>query len=308
MTTTTIDRTVSIGGSDVAAILGISPFRTPLDVWREKVLGQRDTIDTPATRAGERFEPHVLAAYSAQLPAGSKVEKPNPTVDGYRRASPDGIATVGGWPRLVEIKTTIFGHDWGSDGSEGIPLHYAMQAMWYLDLLQIEEADFPVLLWPYEMRDLLGLSPAEIVAECETRTLRLRYSATAAASMRDAVDRFWRENVLAKVPPPSRDLADAKRLVWSDPGSTREADEELIGLMLRRDEIKATAKAVDADLEKVEHEIRERIGANEVVVQPRTGKPLMTCKVIHRAGYTANVAPTSYRPLTMTKTWKEMQK
>ena len=52
---TTIDRTTTIGGSDVAAILGLSPWRSPLDVWREKALGEPDDRDTPAMQAGGRM-------------------------------------------------------------------------------------------------------------------------------------------------------------------------------------------------------------------------------------------------------------
>ena len=31
-----VDRTKYIGGSDIGAILGLSKFRTPLEVWMEK--------------------------------------------------------------------------------------------------------------------------------------------------------------------------------------------------------------------------------------------------------------------------------
>lgn len=32
----THDRTKYLGGSDIGAILGLSPYKTPLDVWLEK--------------------------------------------------------------------------------------------------------------------------------------------------------------------------------------------------------------------------------------------------------------------------------
>ena len=38
-------RRTGIGGSDIAAILGLSPWRTPLDVYRDKVDGE----DQPQT-------------------------------------------------------------------------------------------------------------------------------------------------------------------------------------------------------------------------------------------------------------------
>jgi putative phage-type endonuclease len=303
-----IDRTKTIGGSDVAAILGISPFRTRLDVWREKLLGQRDAIDTPGTRAGTRFEPHVLAAYAAQLPAGSVVEKPEPTIRGHLRASPDGIATVGGWRRLVEVKTTVFAQDWGAADSDEVPLHYAVQGMWYMELLELEEADFPVLLWPYEMRDLLGLSPAEVVAACELRTLHLSYSPSMARMLRDRTQEFWERHVLAEAPPPAVDLEDAKRLVWTVRGKALPADEELIRLLMQRDELKAAAKQLEQQIEANEFALRQRVGDAEAVVHPTTRQPLVTLNVTERAAYVANVKATSFRTIRTTKHWKEMQK
>lgn len=92
--TVAVDKARTIGGSDVAGILGISPFRTPLDVWREKVLGQRDEVDTPATRAGTRFERHILNAYRSRLPDGARLWTPPALVDGYRRCTVDAIAEV----------------------------------------------------------------------------------------------------------------------------------------------------------------------------------------------------------------------
>ncbi len=305
---TELNRALTIGGSDVAGILGISPFRTPLDVWREKCLGQRDSIDTPGTRAGARFEPHVLAAYAAKLPAGATVEKPESTIIDYRRASPDGIATVRGWRKLVEIKTTIFAQDWGANESDDVPLHYAVQGMWYMDLLELDEADFPVLMWPYDMRDLLGLSPAEIVAECDLRTLRLAYSPSMARMLRDAVATFWNHHVMKQVPPPAVSLDDAKRLVWTVRGKTCPADEELIRLLIDRDQLKDAAKKLEQQIEANEFALRQRVGDAEAAIHPTTQQPLVTLNVTERAAYVANVKATSFRTLRTTKHWKDLQK
>jgi len=40
------NRRKGIGGSDVAAIAGLNPWKTPLQVWKEKVLG--DTVEENA--------------------------------------------------------------------------------------------------------------------------------------------------------------------------------------------------------------------------------------------------------------------
>jgi hypothetical protein len=69
-----IDRTKTIGGSDVAAILGLSPWRSPLDVWREKTLGeadQRDTLLPPDLF--NRFRNDAFWRDPARIPPGLRV-------------------------------------------------------------------------------------------------------------------------------------------------------------------------------------------------------------------------------------------
>ena len=105
----TLDRTKSIGGSDVAAILVISPWRTRLDVWREKALGEIDGKTSPAMEAGTRMEPAIIHALNAQMQAEDKdarIARALPVVRGHRHASPDAVAERRGWMTLVEIKTT----------------------------------------------------------------------------------------------------------------------------------------------------------------------------------------------------------
>ncbi|USQ51192.1 YqaJ viral recombinase family protein [Serratia marcescens] len=58
-----MDRTKYLGGSDVAAILGISPWRTPLEVYLDKVQPRIKTIDPNKQKVftrGQRMEPYVI--------------------------------------------------------------------------------------------------------------------------------------------------------------------------------------------------------------------------------------------------------
>ena len=48
-----------IGGSDVAAILGLSKYLTPYEVWESKVNGSRQD-DNPAMLWGRLLEPVVI--------------------------------------------------------------------------------------------------------------------------------------------------------------------------------------------------------------------------------------------------------
>ena len=78
-----------------------------------------------------------------------------------------------------------------------MPAHYQAQVLWYLDLLEIDEADVPMLLWPdnkFVTRSLLGMTPAEVVATVGIRVLAMRYTRAVVAPMVARVEAFRRED------------------------------------------------------------------------------------------------------------------
>lgn len=304
---TQLDRTKSIGGSDVAAILGLSPWRTPLDVWREKALNQLDDKSSDAMEAGLRFEDPILMHFlDQQVEMTGKqatLERRKPVVVGHRHASPDALVEQQGWHSLVEVKTTSSGDGWGRDGSSEIPAHYLPQVMHYLDVLELEDAFVPVLVWPGDMRKIAGLTPAETIRALGLRTYRVHYNQALAAQIRDVVAEFWEKHVVAMEPPEPRDLADAKRCAWAVAGKTVEADDELVELLEAREHYRTVIKDTEALVEQAEMQIRAKLGDAESALGSN-GKSIVSCKVVNRAGYTAQVEATSYRGLTVPKNWR----
>jgi len=61
----TQDRTKYIGGSDIGAILGLSKFRTPLEVWMEKTGKEVRQIDSLPLRFGSFAEEFVASEYAS---------------------------------------------------------------------------------------------------------------------------------------------------------------------------------------------------------------------------------------------------
>ena len=104
-------RRTGIGGSDAAAILGLSPFKSNIEVWEEKV-GLRepeDISDKPQVQYGTRAEDMLVKLFALDYPQ-YKVRQDKQTV--YRRgfmfASLDGELTeIETKARgFIEIKTT----------------------------------------------------------------------------------------------------------------------------------------------------------------------------------------------------------
>lgn len=60
------ERLRGLGGSDAAAILGLSKFNTALDVWMQKTGRKDPTEDNPILRRGRLLEPVVRAEYELE--------------------------------------------------------------------------------------------------------------------------------------------------------------------------------------------------------------------------------------------------
>lgn len=74
----TQDRSKYLGGSDVGAILGLSPYKTPLDVWLEKTGKHSEQKDSLPLRFGSFAESFVASEY-ARATANSLTEYPKPS-------------------------------------------------------------------------------------------------------------------------------------------------------------------------------------------------------------------------------------
>jgi len=59
-------------------------------------------------------------------------------------------------------------------------------------------------------------------------------------------------------------------------------------------------------VDAVELQIRNTLGDAEHAIGFLTGKPIVSSKVVTRAGYTTSVKPTSYRSLTVAKNWRDL--
>lgn len=137
------ERRKGIGGSDVAAIMGMSPWKTPYQVYQEKRREVQDWSGNEATDWGKRMEPAIRQWYSdttgraVRLPEGILVHNKYPFM----------LATLDGFTddrRVVEIKTARSPKGWGDPGTNEIPDYYLLQVQHYLVVTGFEVCDVPV--------------------------------------------------------------------------------------------------------------------------------------------------------------------
>lgn len=113
-------RRIGLGSSDVAAILGVSPYRSGWDIYLERVLDRRPPPDARREKyyaRGHREEPRILEDYADEVGAAVMplqrviVEGPAPLA-----VSPDSFVALDGEWGLGECKTDRT-FAWGPSGT-----------------------------------------------------------------------------------------------------------------------------------------------------------------------------------------------
>lgn len=203
-------RKSGIGASEAAPIvLGKDRFgRTAVDVYSAKVLDPRE-YSTQAMSRGNFLEGGVLAWYEAET--GEKIARRNVTLRSptheWMLATPDGLTVS---DRVVEAKTARHRDGWGEPGTDQIPLEYLIQTHHQMIVTELRVADVPVLFG--------GL---------EFALYRVEFDAELAEMIVRETGAFWRDHVLARVPPAPRSGSDCEILYRRDNGAIQVATPEI---------------------------------------------------------------------------------
>ena len=145
-------RKKGIGASEAASVLGLNPYRTPLEVWMQKK-GLVETLETPAMRLGIRLEPVIAEMYQDstgfELLLGTTWPYKNNSII---FATPDRI--VRGKNKGLEINTANarMAENWGEEGTDEIPQHYLIQCILCMAVTDLPEWDVATLIGGQDFR------------------------------------------------------------------------------------------------------------------------------------------------------------
>jgi putative phage-type endonuclease len=250
-----LDRTQYIGGADVAAVLGVSPWMTPFMLYQKKVGAFVEEV-TPAKQRifdrGHRWEPIVVEMLVDELrDRGHDVEiigRNRRYIDPelpFIAAEIDLELRVDGEEVNAEAKTvTPFAAKlWGEEDSDEVPIYYAAQVMHGL-MVQPRRRTVIAAVTGFDDKPRVHW----IERDDETIT-----------AIRAREVEFWRR-VQAHEPPDPTSLEDIKFLFPRDAGTLLEADDELVALCAELKAGKAEAKELDARLETLATRLRLRMG------------------------------------------------
>jgi putative phage-type endonuclease len=195
-------RAQGIGASEIAALFSLSPYGGPMDVYLAKTTPPDELAARSATREQRRGS--KLEAYIADEAAerfGWRLVTVGPQahpVHSFLRASPDRLLLdeAGNIAALIEIKTARTREGWADPKEDptGVPMHYALQVAqqmlvgvdWKGEHVFPRSAFVVASVGSLDDISLYGLSADPAV---EARIIEVGGA-------------FWRDHVVARVPPP----------------------------------------------------------------------------------------------------------
>ncbi len=263
-----VDRSKYIGGSDIGAILGLSRFRSPLQVWMEKTGKEMSQANSLPLRFGKFAEEFVASEYSRSTGFELIHDESTFIHPGHvmfcahidRLVMGDGLNSPP--TKILECKTTnpFSQGDWGMIGSDEVPLPYLCQVAWYQAITGIEQADLAVLFGNSDFRIY------EIVRDKELEQMIISKAL-----------HFWNEYVLKDIPPPVQSEADCHGLFSKgDPSKSVEAKTETLALTKRLQILNSEIDSREAEVSHIKQTIMSELGEAETLTYQ--GKVLATWK------------------------------
>lgn len=260
-------RQSGIGGSDIAAIIGVSPYATAYDIYQSKTQPVNEDTnefaywgtvleDTVARefskRSGLKIQNvNFLMRHPEHRWAIANIDRAiiNRDVSGNVRFK-DGKLTT---DQIVEIKTAseYVGKNWGLEESDEVPDQYQCQAQWYMGVTDTQVCYMAVLIGGNKYRQY----------KIERHQDFIDY-------LFEAAESFWTNNVLAGVEPDATTLQNAKdKYPRHNPDTTLdvELDSEAAKAFEHYETLKAQEKEVKAALELAQTDLICQIQDNETL-------------------------------------------
>ena len=180
-----MDRTKYLGGSDIAAILGVSPWKNIVDLWADKIKPRTEGgHNAVAKRRGHRLEPYIIDMIREEhgLEIVHRNERYIDADVPFFAAEIDAETA----DENVEIKTVhpFKAKEWGDVETDSLPLHYVAQVQWGLGIRRRDVC---------RVFALIGDELKPYVVQRDDELIR---------AMRDQAIDFWTQYVVPKKMPP----------------------------------------------------------------------------------------------------------
>lgn len=243
------ERMKGLGGSDAAAALGLSKYKTPFALYQEKRGEIPPVEETQPMRMGRMLEPVVLQLYADETQR--EVQRFEYHIERHKRLpflyfSPDGRAGK----RNVQAKTARTREGWGEPGTDQVPDDYLIQVQHEMACGELEVTDIPVLFGGQDF------AIYEVPADRELQ----EKIADAEADLWDRIER-------GEPPAPVNNDDVQRRYGRKAIPNSLQANTVIAEACARLSALRADGERVKADCERLEVLIKSYLGHNETLVQ-----------------------------------------
>lgn len=282
---TSPDRTLFLGGSDAAAVLGVSPWATPVELWMQKTGRKPREVPTKARQRmfdrGHKLEPFIrdmvidkLEDMGLEVELAACNERYVDAEFAFMSCEIDFELRLWGVLEINGVDVTFDGErincdaksvsgfarkKWGEVDTEDVPIEYAAQFMFGL-MVTGRDRCLVAALRSFDDVDIFWT---------------MRDDETIAA-MRPRLADFWINHVQADVAPDPFKFDDIKALFPLDNGLAVEATPEIAAKVEQLRDVKARLKDLEVAEEALKLDIAEHISPHALLRYE--GRDLMSWK------------------------------
>jgi len=315
-----LDRKNSIGGSDSAAVFGMSPYNTPLSLYMDKIGLYAENI-TPKKEAvfgrGHVLEKLLRALFERNY--GLKIDEALQAEHreySFIRGHVDGIVKRDN--AIVEFKTSALNSkdEWGDELTDEIPRHYLLQVHHYLLIHETcEKVYVPVFRGNNDMLQILAnlvkkygvdfnlLDDVDINFKLYV-VQKGELHAKLSQRMIEEYKKFWNEHVIPRIPPKWTCVDDIKLLF---PISKKEevlADEEAVKAIENIKQKKEAIEALEVEIEKDKANVCDKLREASKLVDAN-GKTLVNWYTMKRKIFDIEAFKVSFGEVNIEPFFKE---
>ena len=262
-----------IGGSDLGAICGLSPYRTALDVYLEKTNPDiASEVNTDATYWGTALEPLIVKEYEKRT--GNLVTDTNRFSCFVRHKEYHFLAcNIDAWigenDYVLECKTAGFtkSKEWGDVGTDAVPESYLVQVAYYAAICDVPKVDIAVLIGGQDFR----IYTYEKNMELEDKLIKIACN-------------FWYNHIEKRIPPKCVNTRDTFNLFPQSNYQEIVAEDNIIKKLEELKMAKLAEEQIQETIEKLKVEIQEFMRDYDVLIDNQ-GNVIATWK---------NTAPRSF--------------
>lgn len=235
-----------LGGSDMAAVLGRSPWVSHYRLWHLKQQLVREGETTDEQARGHYLEPAIAQWWADHHPEYEVVQAGTYTHADrdYQLANPDRLLLQNGRVvGLLELKSDAQDEHWGPEGTDQVPLYYRTQIQWYMDTLGLDVAHV-----------------AMIGARLDFRAYEVAYDPADARILREHADAFLDSMLFGEVPDIDTTDVTYQTVRELHPGIEDREAELALGQVAEFTAARDAKAAADAEWTRVRAEMADHMG------------------------------------------------